>query len=102
MIKKNEIEEPPELDIHDIVDDDINETAIEPIQNSKTHYKLQSINKAADSNQRNLFDKSNYLSSCNTPPLLVRNECADPHHTLTLQNDNDNVQNSKNTVEFHA
>ena len=50
MIKKNEIEEPPELDIHDIVDDDINETAIEPIQNSKTHYKMQSINKAADSN----------------------------------------------------
>lgn len=40
MNKKEEIEEPVELDIHDIVDDDINETAIEPIQNSKTHYKL--------------------------------------------------------------
>ena len=30
-------------DIHDIVDDDIHETKIEPIQNSKAHHKIHNL-----------------------------------------------------------
>ena len=61
-------------DIHDIVDDDIHETAIEPIQNSRAHHKIQNLFADTSSNQNNNYDRNNYLGNCQTPPLLMRDE----------------------------
>ena len=65
-------------DIHDIVDDDIHETAIEPIQNSRAHHKIQNLFADPGLNQyinhNNFADRNNYLGNCSTPPLLMRDE----------------------------